>query len=70
MRFWRYARGQTHGHAYRNTPFPQRDGMTKLTTFADTEKAREGKLLVTPAGLVRRFVLEERNDLGGRYSEK
>ena len=33
---------------------------------ADTEKAREEKLLVIPAGLVRRFVLEERNDLGGR----
>ena len=26
---------------------------------ADTEKAREEKLLVIPAGLVRRFVLEE-----------
>jgi len=34
---------------------------------ADTEKAREEKLLVTPAGLVRRFVLEERKDLGGRW---
>jgi len=33
---------------------------------ADTEKAREEKLLVLPAGLVRRFVLEERKDLGGR----
>ena len=33
---------------------------------ADTEKAREEKLLVVPAGLVRRFVLEERKDLGGR----
>jgi len=33
---------------------------------ADTEKAREEKLLVIPAGLVRRFVLEERNDLGGK----
>jgi len=33
---------------------------------ADTEKEREEKLLVIPAGLVRRFVLEERNDLGGR----
>ena len=31
---------------------------------ADTEKAREEKLLVIPAGLVRRFVLEERKDLG------
>ena len=29
---------------------------------ADTEKAREEKLLVIPAGLVRRFVLEERKD--------
>ena len=29
---------------------------------ADTEKAREEKLLAIPAGLVRRFVLEERND--------
>ena len=33
---------------------------------ADTEKAREEKLLVIPAGLVRRFVLEERKDLDGR----
>jgi len=33
---------------------------------ADTEKAREEKLLVIPAGLVRRFALEERKDLGGR----
>jgi len=33
---------------------------------ADTEKAREEKLLVLPAGLVRRFVLEERKDLDGR----
>ena len=33
---------------------------------ADTEKAREEKLLVIPAGLVSRFVLEERMDLGGR----
>ena len=33
---------------------------------ADTEKIREEKLLVIQAGLVRRFVLEERNDLGGR----
>jgi len=32
----------------------------------DTEKAREEKLLVIPGGLVRRFVLEERKDLGGR----
>ena len=33
---------------------------------ADTEKAREEKLLVIPSGLVRRFVLEERKDLDGR----
>ena len=33
---------------------------------ADTEKAREEKLLIIPAGLVRRFALEERKDLGGR----
>jgi len=33
---------------------------------ADTEKAREEKLLVIQAGLVRRFVLEERKDLVGR----
>jgi len=33
---------------------------------ADTEKAREEKLLVIPAGLVRRFVLEERKDLDER----
>jgi len=33
---------------------------------ADTKNAREEKLLVIPAGLVRRFVLEERKDLGGR----
>ena len=33
---------------------------------ADTEKAREEKLPVIPGGLVRRFVLEERKDLGGR----
>ena len=33
---------------------------------ADTEKAREEKLLVIPAGLVRRFVLEQRKDLDGR----
>jgi len=32
----------------------------------DTEKAREEKLLVIPGGLVRRFVVEERRDLGGR----
>ena len=38
----------------------------QLVEGADTEKAREQKLLVIPAGLVRRFVLEERKDLGGR----
>ena len=38
----------------------------QLVQGADTEKAQEEKLLVIPAGLVRRFVLEERKDLGGR----
>ena len=33
---------------------------------ADTEKAREEKLLVILGGLVRRFVLKERKDLEGR----
>ena len=33
---------------------------------ADTEKAREEKLLVIPAGLVKRSVLEEHKDLDGR----
>ena len=33
---------------------------------AETEKAREEKLLVIPADLVRRFASEERKDLGGR----
>ena len=33
---------------------------------ADTEKAREEKLLIIPSGLVRRFVLEECKDLDGR----
>ena len=33
---------------------------------ADTEKVREEKLIVIPAGLVRRFVLEECKDLCGR----
>jgi len=33
---------------------------------AATEKAREEKLLVIPACLVRRFVVEECKDLGGR----
>ena len=35
---------------------------------AHTEKARDKKLLVIPGGLVRRFVLEERKDLDGRYT--
>jgi len=34
---------------------------------ADAEKAQEEKLLVIPGGLVRRFVLEERKDLDGRW---
>jgi len=38
----------------------------QLVEGADTEKAREQKLLVIPAGLVRRFVLEECKHLGGR----
>jgi len=33
---------------------------------AETEKAREVKLLVIPEGLNRRFVLEERKALDGR----
>jgi len=33
---------------------------------ADTEEAREEKLLVLPGVLVRRFVLEERKDLDSR----
>ena len=33
---------------------------------ANAEKAREEKLLVIPACLVRRYVLEERKDLGGK----
>jgi len=36
---------------------------------ADAEKAQEEKLLVIPGGLVRRFVLEERKDLDGRWCE-
>ena len=32
---------------------------------ADTGNARKEKLLVIPAGVVRRFVLEERKDLDG-----
>jgi len=42
-----------------------REFQVKVQT-ADTEKAREEKLLVIPGGVVRRFVLEERKDLGGR----
>ena len=38
----------------------------QLVEGADTEKAREEKLLVIPADLVRRFVLGERKHLGGR----
>ena len=38
----------------------------QLVEGADTEKAREQKLLVIPAGLVRRFVFEECKHLGGR----
>jgi len=38
---------------------------------ADTEKAREEKLLVIPAGLVRKFVLEEdKKDARVEDSEK
>jgi len=33
---------------------------------AETEKAREVKLLVMPEGLARRFVLEEHKALDGR----
>jgi len=35
---------------------------------AETENARKVKLLVMPVGLARKFVLEERKSLGGRYS--
>jgi len=38
-------------------------GKEFLVEGADTEKAREEKLLVIPAGLVKRLVLEERKDL-------
>jgi len=41
-------------------------GREFLVEGADTEKAREEKLLVIRAGLVRRFVLEKRKDLEGR----
>ena len=33
---------------------------------AETEQAREAKLLVMPEGLAKSFVLEERKALGGR----
>jgi len=33
---------------------------------AETDNAREAKLLVMPEGLARRFVLEEREALDGR----
>jgi len=36
---------------------------------ADTEKAGAEELLVIPAGLARRFVLEERKDLSGRWGQ-
>jgi len=35
---------------------------------AETENAREMKLVVMPVGLARKFVLEERKTLGGRYT--
>jgi len=38
-------------------------GKEFLVEGADTEKAREEKLLVITAGLVKRLVLEERKDL-------
>jgi len=41
-------------------------GMEFQVEGADTEKAREEKLLVIPGGLVRKFVLGECNDLDGR----
>ena len=41
-------------------------GRDFLVEGADTEKAREEKLLVIRGGLVRRFVLEKRKDLEGR----
>ena len=37
---------------------------------ADTEKARDEKLLVILAGLVRGFVLKERKDQTGREDER
>jgi len=44
-------------------------GMEFQVEGADTEKAREEKLLVIPAGLVRKFVLGECKDLDGRQCE-
>jgi len=41
-------------------------GREFLKDGAVTEKDRVEKLLVTPYGLTRRFVLEERKDLEGR----
>jgi len=38
----------------------------QLVKGADTEKARSRGKVAIPAGLVRRFVLEERKHLGGR----
>jgi len=35
---------------------------------AETENAREVKLLLMPVGLAKRFVLEECKTLGGRYT--
>ena len=40
--------------------------MSSRLDGAETENAREVKLLVMPIGLVRKFVLEERKALGGR----
>jgi len=34
---------------------------------AETEKAHNEKLLLMPYGLARRFVIDERKDLDGRY---
>ena len=36
---------------------------------ADTEKVREERLLVIPAGLVRRFVLEERKIVRNEFGQ-
>jgi len=37
---------------------------------ADTEKAREERLLVIPGDLVRSFVLEERKDTHSHHSQR